>query len=68
VIQSAVGGENVTTTVAGRQRYGVNVRCLRDFRSDFSALERIAAPMIGGIFTSSLLELMVTRPSTRSGN
>ena len=59
VVQSAIGGENVTTTVAGRECYGVNVRYLRDFQSDFSALERIAAPMIGGIFTSSLLELMV---------
>ena len=40
VIGSAIGGENVTTTVEGRERYGVNVRYLRDFRSDFSALER----------------------------
>jgi Cu(I)/Ag(I) efflux system membrane protein CusA/SilA len=48
VIQSAIGGENVTTTVEGRERYGVNVRYLRDFRSDFSALERILVPADGG--------------------
>ena len=48
VIGSAIGGENVTTTVEGRERYGVNVRYLRDFRSDFSALERILVPADGG--------------------
>jgi Cu(I)/Ag(I) efflux system membrane protein CusA/SilA len=48
VIANAIGGENVTTTVAGRERYGVNVRYQRDFRSDFSALERILVPADGG--------------------
>ena len=48
VIQNAIGGENVTTTVEGRERYGVNVRYLRDFRSDFSSLERILVPASGG--------------------
>ncbi len=40
-IMSAVGGENVTTTVEGRERYSVNVRYLRDFRSDVDALNRV---------------------------
>ena len=31
-------------------------------------MKRIAAPMIGGIFTSFLLELSSIRPFTRSGN
>ena len=48
VIQSAIGGENVTTTIEGRERYGVNVRYARDFRSDFSALERILVPTDDG--------------------
>jgi Cu(I)/Ag(I) efflux system membrane protein CusA/SilA len=48
VIQSAIGGENVTTTVKGRERYGVNVRYMRDFRSDFSALKRILVPIDDG--------------------
>ena len=34
LVQSAIGGENVTTTVEGRARYPVNVRYMRDFRSD----------------------------------
>jgi Cu(I)/Ag(I) efflux system membrane protein CusA/SilA len=48
VIQNAIGGENVTTTVKGRERYTVNVRYGRDFRSDFSALERILVPAADG--------------------
>jgi Cu(I)/Ag(I) efflux system membrane protein CusA/SilA len=48
VVQNAIGGENVTTTVEGRERYSVNVRYQRDFRSDFSALERILVPASEG--------------------
>jgi Cu(I)/Ag(I) efflux system membrane protein CusA/SilA len=40
-IMSAVGGENVTTTIEGRERYAVNVRYLRDFRSDLDRLNRV---------------------------
>jgi Cu(I)/Ag(I) efflux system membrane protein CusA/SilA len=40
-IMSAVGGENVTTTVEGRERYGVNVRYFRDFRTSEAALDRV---------------------------
>ncbi len=40
VITSAIGGENITTTVEGRERYGVNVRYMRDYRSSLDVLER----------------------------
>ena len=41
VIQSAIGGQNVTRTIEGRERYPVNVRYDRDFREDISGLERV---------------------------
>ena len=41
VLMSAVGGENVTTTVEGRERYPVNVRYLRDYRSDLDTMQRV---------------------------
>ena len=41
VIERAIGGENVTTTVEGRERYPVNVRYMRDFRADLGALGRV---------------------------
>jgi len=40
-VQNAIGGETVTTTVEGRERYAVNVRYLRDFRQDIAALRRV---------------------------
>ncbi len=39
-VQNAIGGENITTTVEGRERYPVNVRYLRDFRSTLDRLNR----------------------------
>jgi copper/silver efflux system protein len=41
VVQNAIGGENVTTTINGRERYPVNVRFLQDFRSDITAIGRV---------------------------
>lgn len=41
VVENAIGGENVSTVVAGRERYSVNVRLQRDFRSDLDALARL---------------------------
>jgi Cu(I)/Ag(I) efflux system membrane protein CusA/SilA len=48
VIQRAIGGENVTTTVEGRERYAVNVRYMRDFRNNLGALGRVLVPAFGG--------------------
>ena len=48
VVMSAVGGENITTTVEGRERYPVNVRYARDFRSDLNKLGRVLVPVMGG--------------------
>jgi len=48
VVMNAIGGENVTTTIEGRERYPVNVRYLRDLRSDMSKLERVLVPVMGG--------------------
>ena len=41
VIMSAVGGENVTTTVEGRARYPVNVRYPRGLRDDVTRLGQV---------------------------
>ena len=40
-LSTAVGGENVSTVIAGRERYPINVRYMRDFRSDLEALGKI---------------------------
>jgi Cu(I)/Ag(I) efflux system membrane protein CusA/SilA len=46
-LATAVGGENVSTTVEGRARYPINVRYKRDFRSDLEALGRVLIPVSG---------------------
>ena len=48
VVMSAIGGENVTTTVEGRERYPVNVRYLQAYRSDPAALGRVLVPAMNG--------------------
>ena len=48
VVAKAIGGENVTTTVEGRERYPVNVRYMRDFRADIGSLSRVLVPASGG--------------------
>jgi Cu(I)/Ag(I) efflux system membrane protein CusA/SilA len=49
IITTAIGGETVTTTVEGRERYPVNVRYARDFRDDIPRLERVLVPTPSGM-------------------
>lgn len=63
VLQSAIGGENVTTSIQGRERYSVNVRYQRDFRSDLESLRRVLIPATNGtrqIPLGELAEVSVT--------
>ena len=48
VIMSAIGGENVTTTIEGRERYPVNVRYPRELRDDPDKLARTLVPTMSG--------------------
>jgi Cu(I)/Ag(I) efflux system membrane protein CusA/SilA len=47
VVQTAIGGMNLTTTVEGPERYPINVRYLRDYRDDLPALHEVlvSSPM-----------------------
>jgi len=48
IITSAIGGEPVTTTIEGRERYTVNVRYAREFRDDLPKLKRVLVPTMAG--------------------
>ncbi|EIZ84309.1 MULTISPECIES: efflux RND transporter permease subunit [Methylobacterium] len=49
VIATALGGQSVTNTVEGRERYTVNVRYPRAFRSDPQSIAReVQVPLPGG--------------------
>jgi Cu(I)/Ag(I) efflux system membrane protein CusA/SilA len=44
VIETAVGGKQVATTVEGRERHAVRVRYARDWRGDEDAVKRLLVP------------------------
>ena len=41
IIESAIGGENISTTIEGRERYPINVRYLRELRDEPEKLQRV---------------------------
>src|SRR5947208_2136344 len=72
IIESAIGGKNITTTVEGRERYPVNTRYARDFREDLDALKRVLVPTPTGaqVPISMLADITYKTgpPSVRSEN
>jgi Cu(I)/Ag(I) efflux system membrane protein CusA/SilA len=62
VIRSAIGGEPVTVTIEGRERYTVNVRYARELRDDLPALRRVLVPTPSGaqVPLEALAELRMT--------
>ena len=62
IIESAVGGESVTTTVEGRERYPVSVRYARELRDDPEKLKRVLIPTMNGaqVPLGQLAELRLT--------
>jgi len=72
IIESAIGGKNITITVEGRERYPVNTRYARDFREDLDALKRVLVPTPTGaqVPISMLADIRYKTgpPSVRSEN
>ncbi len=64
VIETALGGRIVTTTVEGRARFGVSVRYAEDFRASPEAVERILIPLDDG---SSIELRAIARVNVASG-
>jgi len=72
IIQSAIGGMNVSQTVEGLERYPVNIRYLRDYRNDLPALKRVLIPLKDGshIPISQVADIQLSKgpPSIKSEN
>ncbi len=47
-LAAAVGGENVSTVISGRERYPINVRYPRELRDDLDRLRRVLIPTPAG--------------------
>src|SRR5713101_5829584 len=62
VIESAIGGQNITRTIEGRERYPVNVRYERGFRENLPDLQRIFVKTATGaqIPLAQLAEITLT--------
>ena len=67
VITTALGGETVTTTVEGRERYGVTVRYPRELRSDPQAIARevlVPLPSGGAVPLGEVAAIKLSRGAT----
>jgi Cu(I)/Ag(I) efflux system membrane protein CusA/SilA len=49
VIMNAIGGETISTTIEGRERYSINLRYPRDLRADPDQLERVLVTTNSGV-------------------
>src|SRR5690606_6797283 len=65
VIESAIGGAPVTTTIEGRKRFTVNVRYATDFRATPARLREVLVPLPDGsgqtVPLGELAEVQVTQ-------
>ncbi|MEO7732095.1 MAG: CusA/CzcA family heavy metal efflux RND transporter, partial [Kofleriaceae bacterium] len=59
VIQTAIGGMNVSETVEGRERYSINVRYAREYRDDPTMLDKVmvATPMGAQVPLSQVVDV-----------
>jgi Cu(I)/Ag(I) efflux system membrane protein CusA/SilA len=48
IIESAIGGESIATTIEGRERYPINVRYPRELRDNADKLQRVLVPTPSG--------------------
>lgn len=48
VIETAIGGKNISWTVEGLERYPINIRYARELRNDLPSLERVLVPTPSG--------------------
>ncbi len=48
VIQTAIGGMNISQTIEGLERYPINLRYSRELRDDLSSLRRVLVPTPSG--------------------
>ena len=75
IVETAIGGKTIATTVEGRERYPISVRYARDFREDLDALKRVLVPVpmagagesepLGGAMGAGARQAGMTRDARR---
>jgi Cu(I)/Ag(I) efflux system membrane protein CusA/SilA len=64
VIETALGGEMLSTTVEGRNRFPIRIRYLRDYRDNIDSIRRI---LVGGMEGSQIPLSLVTKLKISTG-
>ncbi len=64
VIETALGGEMLSTTVEGRNRFPIRIRYLRDYRDNIDSIRRI---LVGGMEGSQIPLSLVTKLKLSTG-
>jgi Cu(I)/Ag(I) efflux system membrane protein CusA/SilA len=61
IVESALGGMNLTTTIEGRQRFSVNVRMAQDYRSNLNEIRRtlVQTPNDGPVPLSAVADIKI---------
>ncbi|HEY2580739.1 MAG TPA: efflux RND transporter permease subunit [Mucilaginibacter sp.] len=61
IVESALGGMNLTTTIEGRQRFSVNVRLAQDYRSNLNEIRRtlVQTPNDGPVPLSAVADIKI---------
>ncbi|MBI4682830.1 MAG: efflux RND transporter permease subunit [Nitrospirae bacterium] len=76
IVQTAIGGMPLTTTIEGRERYPVNIRYSRELRDNIEKLKRVLVPVMSsesgvmsqvsrGMGSSSTLNSQLLTPNSR---
>lgn len=62
VVESALGGMNLTTTIEGRQRFSVNARLAQDYRNNLEVIKRTLVQTInnGPVPLSSVADIKIS--------
>lgn len=62
VVESALGGMNLTPTIEGRRRFSVNLRLAQDYRSNLDEIRRtlVQTPSYGPVPLSSVADIRIS--------
>jgi Cu(I)/Ag(I) efflux system membrane protein CusA/SilA len=62
VVESALGGMNLTPTIEGRRRFSVNLRLAQDYRSNLEEIKRtlVQTPAYGPVPLSSVADIKIS--------
>ncbi|WP_183574468.1 efflux RND transporter permease subunit [Mucilaginibacter sp. X5P1] len=62
VVESTLGGMNLTTTIEGRRRFSVNLRLAQDYRNNLDEIKRtlVQTPSFGPVPLSSVADIKIS--------